>query len=176
MKCLLCACLAPARVVRIVRPGRGARGGGLKLLGAAEQVWVHPSSVSSNYDDLRNSREGDWIVYHEKVETSRVFLRDATVVGTFPLLLFGGPICVDHDAGQIEVGGWMRFKAPPEVGVMFKEVQNELDKVLLAKAADPALDVATGAGAAGALDVVVQLVGAEEWHEQEHEDVDVDGI
>jgi hypothetical protein len=49
------------------------------------------------------------------------------------LLLFGGRLRVDHALGQVEVGGWMRFKCPAEVGVLFKELQAEFDRLLLAK-------------------------------------------
>ena len=35
-----------------------------------------------------------WLVYHEKVKTSKLYIRDATLISPFALLLFGGKITV----------------------------------------------------------------------------------
>ena len=37
-------------------------------------------------------------VYHEMVQTTRVYIRDATLVGAYPLLLLAGDVEVDHAA------------------------------------------------------------------------------
>jgi hypothetical protein len=41
----------------------------------ARQVKIHPSSVNSE----RSKFASPWLVYHEKVETTAVYLRDSTV-------------------------------------------------------------------------------------------------
>ena len=67
---------------------------------------------------------------------------------------------------------------PWQVGVLFKELQAEFDRLLLAKAAEPSLDITAqhsgaqmaGSGngrAFGALEAVAALVCAEEWEEEE---------
>ena len=49
-------------------------------------------------------------MYQSAVETSRVFLRDTTVVQPEALLLFGGEISVDHASSTVSVslGGGLR--------------------------------------------------------------------
>jgi ATP-dependent RNA helicase DHX29 len=53
-------------------------------------VAVHQSSV--NHMQMRFKHR--FLVFHDKVKTSKVFLRDCTVVSPYALLLFGGPITV----------------------------------------------------------------------------------
>ena len=48
-------------------------------------------SVLANESDLGGHR---MMVYHEMVKTSQVYIRDATVVSPFPILLFGGSACL----------------------------------------------------------------------------------
>ena len=50
-------------------------------------------------------------VYHEKVQTTAVFLRDTTPVTPFTLLLFGGAIQVQHSTGAVTVDKWIQFSA-----------------------------------------------------------------
>jgi hypothetical protein len=45
-----------------------------------------------------------------------VFIRDCTVVSGMALLLFGGPLTVLHEAGQLLINGWLRIKAAAQVG------------------------------------------------------------
>jgi ATP-dependent RNA helicase DHX36 len=44
-----------------------------------------------------------FLLFHEKVKTTKVYLRDATLVGAYPLLLFGGKVEVDHAQRQGEL-------------------------------------------------------------------------
>jgi hypothetical protein len=41
-------------------------------------------------------------VFHEKVKTSQVYVRDGTVVSPFALLLFGGALTVEHLKGEVQ--------------------------------------------------------------------------
>tara|TARA_B110000977_G_scaffold191570_1_gene263880 strand:+ start:5623 stop:5988 length:366 start_codon:yes stop_codon:yes gene_type:complete len=91
-------------------------------------------------------------VYQSAVETSRVFLRDTTVVQLEALLLFGGEISVDHASSTVSVslGGGLRddektkkkekktFPSSAEVGVLFKLLRLELNRVLAVCAENPA--------------------------------------
>eukprot|EP01065_Artemidia_motanka_P026905 TRINITY_DN32142_c0_g1_i1.p1 TRINITY_DN32142_c0_g1~~TRINITY_DN32142_c0_g1_i1.p1 ORF type:complete len:829 (+),score=206.63 TRINITY_DN32142_c0_g1_i1:87-2573(+) len=52
-----------------------------------EEVWMHPASVNANV--AGTACEECVYVYSEKVETSRVFLRESTRVSATALLLFG---------------------------------------------------------------------------------------
>lgn len=54
-------------------------------------------------------------MYHEKIKTSRVFIRDCSVVSVYPLVLFGGgQVSVQLQRGEFIVSlddGWIRFAA-----------------------------------------------------------------
>ena len=73
-------------------------------------VSLHPGSFLSRTRDFGH----DWLVYCEKGETSQGFVRDATLVSPYALLLFGGKLDVDFQAETITVDGWATFRAPPE--------------------------------------------------------------
>jgi hypothetical protein len=45
--------------------------------------------------------DSPYLVYHEKVKTSRVFIRDCSMVSVYPLVLFGGgQITVELHKGE----------------------------------------------------------------------------
>jgi hypothetical protein len=85
--------------------GGGRGGGGAPKLktrklwepnSSEEMVSLHPSSVLYG----RSGGYGTpFLVFHEKVKTSQVYLRDATAVSPFALLLFGGAVEVAHLKG-----------------------------------------------------------------------------
>lgn len=56
-----------------------------------------------------------YLVYHEKVKTSRVFIRDCSMVSVYPLVLFGGgQVNVELHKGEFVISlddGWIRFAA-----------------------------------------------------------------
>ncbi|EPY83865.1 DEAH (Asp-Glu-Ala-Asp/His) box polypeptide 57 [Camelus ferus] len=74
-------------------------------------VHIHPSSV--NYQ-VRHF-DSPYLVYHEKIKTSRVFIRDCSMVSVYPLVLFGGgQVHVQLQRGEFVVSlddGWIRFAA-----------------------------------------------------------------
>ena len=104
-----------------------------------------------------------FLLFHEKVKTTKVYLRDATLVGAYPLLLFGGKIKVDHARATATCDGWIRFRAAPRVAVLFKNLRKELDATLMRKIADPSLDV--DADSAGLVRTIVELLESEETNE-----------
>jgi HrpA-like RNA helicase len=85
--------------------GGGRGGGGAPKLktrklwepnSSEEMVSLHPSSVLYG----RSGGYGTpFLVFHEKVKTSQVYVRDATAVSPFALLLFGGAVEVAHLKG-----------------------------------------------------------------------------
>ena len=82
-----------------------------------------------------------WLVYYQKVKTSKVFLRDATMVPPYALLLFGGTLDVLHEKGKIVVDKWMYFQAPARVGVLIRELRKSLDLLLSKKIESPSLSI-----------------------------------
>lgn len=59
--------------------------------------------------------DSPYLVYHEKVKTSRVFIRDCSMVCVYPMVLFGGgQVNVDLQRGEFIISlddGWIKFAA-----------------------------------------------------------------
>eukprot|EP00656_Telonema_subtile_P040587 TRINITY_DN45673_c0_g2_i1.p1 TRINITY_DN45673_c0_g2~~TRINITY_DN45673_c0_g2_i1.p1 ORF type:complete len:441 (+),score=121.55 TRINITY_DN45673_c0_g2_i1:111-1433(+) len=102
-----------------------------------QRVFMHPSSV--NFQTREYS--SPWLVYHEKVATSRVFLRDSTMVTPYSLLLFGGEVQTDVRNGTIAIDGWINSRANPKVAVLVRQLRSELDQVLEAPCEDPSMEL-----------------------------------
>ena len=85
--------------------------------------------------------ESRWIVYSERVETAKVFIRDNTMVGAYALLLFGGDINVDHEKGLVRVDDWATFQAPARIGVLVKELRARVDELLAERINHPSADL-----------------------------------
>ncbi|BFZ23488.1 hypothetical protein BsWGS_26527 [Bradybaena similaris] len=97
---------------------------------------VHPFSVNKHLTSTRS-----WLVYHEKIRLSRVYLRDTTVVSPYALLLFGGAIDVQHTQRVVSLDNWIKFKAVAKTGVIFKEVRILLADLLERKLQEPSLNI-----------------------------------
>ena len=102
-----------------------------------ESAFVHPSSCNFEVGDF----ESPWLVYHEKVRTTRLYIRESTMVTPYALMLFGGRLDVQHQRGTISVDKWVRFKAVARIGVLVKALRTELDSLLADKVESPDLDI-----------------------------------
>jgi ATP-dependent RNA helicase DHX57 len=105
------------------------------------RVFLHPSSVLFAQDRWKEP----FLCYFRKTVTTKPFLRDATEVSgrvwyrcgyslggvqvpLFAILLFGGPISINHVAGGLSVGGpggsvRVRMKAWPRIGVLVNQLR-----------------------------------------------------
>ncbi|KAK9867126.1 hypothetical protein WJX84_000721, partial [Apatococcus fuscideae] len=101
------------------------------------RVFVHPASV--NFGSSRF--ESGWLIYTEILETAKVYVRESSMVPIYALLLFSDQVTVAHETGMIQVGHFVRFKAPARIGVLVRELRAELDRLLLQKVADPSFDL-----------------------------------
>ena len=82
------------------------------------RIFIHPSSVlfdENKFDNIRNRLDiladcdrfaTPHAVFFEKACTGKVYIRDVTVMPSYPILLFGGKITVDHEAGVLLVDDW----------------------------------------------------------------------
>lgn len=128
----------------------------IRLMGRnMERQFLHPESV--NFFEGQYSTR--WLAYFARVRTSRLFVRDSTMVSPFALLLFGGDIVVRHERGDIVVDGWVIFKAQARVAVLAREVRRELDSVLLAKFQDTDVDLKVAGRAV--TDAIIRLITTE---------------
>ncbi|ACO70515.1 predicted protein [Micromonas commoda] len=127
VRAVICAGLFPN--VAVVESGDG-------------DAYLHPTSVVFGLSKF----EHRFLLFHEKVKTAKVYIRDATMIGPYPLLLFGGKVAVDHGRSQATCDGWIRFRAAPRVAVLFKALRKELDGLLMQKIATPELNMAKKSG------------------------------
>uniref|UniRef100_A0A672N0A8 RNA helicase n=1 Tax=Sinocyclocheilus grahami TaxID=75366 RepID=A0A672N0A8_SINGR len=123
MSAMLCAALYP-NVVQVRSPQgkyKLTSKGAMKMQPKAEElrfmtksdgaVHIHPSSVNFSVRHY----DSPYLVYHEKVKTSRVFLRDCSMVCVYPMVLFGGgQVSVELQRGEFIISlddGWIKFAA-----------------------------------------------------------------
>ncbi|KAI0691979.1 P-loop containing nucleoside triphosphate hydrolase protein [Cytidiella melzeri] len=98
------------------------QGGG----GGGSRVFLHPASVLFKAADWKVP----FVAYFQKQMSSKVFLRDATEVPFYALLMFGGPVEVNHIGGGLTVGtknALVKLKAWPRIGVLVKQLRQLLD-------------------------------------------------
>ena len=69
------------------------------------------------------------------------------------------PAQVKHAQQTIAMDKWIEFEAAPRVGVLFVQLRQELDKLLLQKLANPSLEIEH---AGRTVDTIVQLLQEEE--------------
>ena len=105
-------------------------GSSIKLRVCAEEaVQIHPCSVNFALQRF----DSRYLVYHEKVQTSQIWLRDCTAVGALPLLLFGGEVARQAAAGTVSIDGWLKLHCAPRVAVLLAELRARLDRLLQAR-------------------------------------------
>ncbi|PKU84361.1 putative pre-mRNA-splicing factor ATP-dependent RNA helicase [Dendrobium catenatum] len=96
------------------------------LFDGKREVHLHPSSVNYNIKRFQYP----FLVFLEKVETSKVFLRDTSIISPYSLLLFGGSISVQHQMGLVIIDNWLKLTAPAQTAVLFKQLRLTLHAVL----------------------------------------------
>ena len=118
---VLCAALYP-NIVKILSPeakykqtatgamARPPRPEDLKFKTSEDgYVNLHPSSVTATVGYF----DTPYLVYHEKIKTSRVFVRELSMVPMYPMILFGGTgVEVIKQRGEFVVSlekGWIKF-------------------------------------------------------------------
>ncbi|GLB35802.1 putative helicase associated domain (HA2) Add an annotation [Lyophyllum shimeji] len=93
------------------------------------RVFLHPGSVLFG--------EAAWktpfLVYFHKYMSTKVFLRDATEVPLYALLLFGGRVSVNQIGGGLTIGGkesFIKLRAWPRIGILVNQLRRLLDAQL----------------------------------------------
>eukprot|EP01113_Clastostelium_recurvatum_P050098 TRINITY_DN9407_c0_g1_i4.p1 TRINITY_DN9407_c0_g1~~TRINITY_DN9407_c0_g1_i4.p1 ORF type:complete len:475 (+),score=50.42 TRINITY_DN9407_c0_g1_i4:113-1426(+) len=104
-----------------------------------ERVYLHPKSVNFT----QGTFEIPWLAYNEKVQTSKLYIRDCSMVYPFGLLLFsfGAELTVQHTQGVIVLDKWIQFQAPARIAVLVKEVRAGLLHILERKIENPDYDI-----------------------------------
>lgn len=145
---LLCAALFP-QVARVTLPkvsqrtkkfGKGVDPQHMKIhvqvAGQEERARLHPSSVAARASKAMSG----FIVYHELVKTTQLYVRDVTQLPPMALLLFGGALKQEGKSIQkgkfgeqvvLSVGGsWVRFAVPARMLDALYTVRGQLDQLL----------------------------------------------
>ncbi|TSK22801.1 DExH-box ATP-dependent RNA helicase DExH1 [Bagarius yarrelli] len=174
MSAMLCAALYP-NVVQVRTPQgkyKFTSKGAVKMQPKAEElrfftkndgaVHIHPSSV--NYS-VRHY-DSPYLVYHEKVKTSRVFIRDCSMVCVYPMVLFGGgEVNIELKHGEFIISlddGWIQFTAAShEVAELVKELRWELDQLLEEKIKNPSMDLITCPRGSRIIHTIVSLISTQ---------------
>uniref|UniRef100_A0A672GX55 Putative ATP-dependent RNA helicase DHX57 n=1 Tax=Salarias fasciatus TaxID=181472 RepID=A0A672GX55_SALFA len=125
-------------------------------------VHVHPSSVNYTVRQYKSP----YLVYHEKVKTSRVFIRDCSMVSVYPLVLFGGgQVNVEMHKGEFVVSlddGWIRFAATShQVAELVTELRWELDQLLEDKIRSPSMDLCSCPRGSRIIRMIVHLISTQ---------------
>ncbi|KAK3028247.1 hypothetical protein RJ639_037581 [Escallonia herrerae] len=106
------------------------------------EVHIHPSSINSNLKAFQHP----FLVFLEKVETNKVFLRDTTIVSPYSILLFGGSIDVQHQTGVVLIDHWLKLAAPAQTAVLFRELRLTLHSILKELIRKPQVCLCTSIG------------------------------
>ncbi|XP_048862850.1 putative ATP-dependent RNA helicase DHX57 [Brienomyrus brachyistius] len=171
---ILCAALYP-NVVQVRAPQgkyKLTSKGAMKMQPKAEElrfvtktdgcVHIHPSSI--NY--AVRHYDSPYLVYHEKVKTSRVFIRDCSMVSVYALVLFGGgQVSIELLRGEFVVSlddGWIRFAAAShQVAELVKELRWELDQLLEDKIRNPSMDLCSCPRGSRIISMIVNLISTQ---------------
>uniref|UniRef100_A0A3B3QJM3 Putative ATP-dependent RNA helicase DHX57 n=1 Tax=Paramormyrops kingsleyae TaxID=1676925 RepID=A0A3B3QJM3_9TELE len=171
---ILCAALYP-NVVQVRAPQgkyKLTSKGAVKMQPKAEElrfmtkrdgcVHIHPSSI--NYT-VRHY-DSPYLVYHEKVKTSRVFIRDCSMASVYALVLFGGgQVSIELLRGEFVVSlddGWIRFAAAShQVAELVKELRWELDQLLEDKIRSPSMDLCSCPRGSRIISMIVNLISTQ---------------
>ena len=109
----------------------------LKFYTDKERVFIHPSSVNSDTGKFEDS----FLVYHNLIHTSKMYLRDTTCVSVWPALMFGGDLDVDFHHNVINMDTYFKFDAVPRISALTYGLRKLLDRELALKIEDPSRDV-----------------------------------
>jgi hypothetical protein len=94
-------------------------------------VAIHPSSVLSGLSASNFHRP--FLVYNEKMRTSRVFLRECSTASPLSIFLFGGDADIDYRGGYAIIGGWVRIKVLGRTAAILLMLRDRLSNVLRKK-------------------------------------------
>ncbi|KAL0068599.1 putative ATP-dependent RNA helicase ucp12 [Marasmius tenuissimus] len=90
------------------------------------RVFLHPGSILFG----NAAWKSPFLVYFQKHMSTKLYLRDATEVPLFAILLFGGPVSVNHVGGGLTVRSKdsnIKLKAWPRIGILVNQLRRLLD-------------------------------------------------
>lgn len=103
------------------------------------RVFVHPSSTLFGAQIFAGGSV--YLSYFNKMETTKLFIRELTPFNAYSLLLFSGPITLDTLGRGLVVDGWLRLRGWARIGVLVSRLRMMLDDLLARKIDNPSLDL-----------------------------------
>ncbi|KAF9024145.1 P-loop containing nucleoside triphosphate hydrolase protein [Hymenopellis radicata] len=94
-----------------------------------ERVFLHPASVLFDFAAWKSQ----YVVYFTKMKTTKLYLRDATEVPLYAILLFGGPVAVDQVKNGLTIDGKegvVKLRAWARIGTLVNLLRRLLDAQL----------------------------------------------
>lgn len=164
VRAVLCAGLYPNVIKGVKSEDQGASAR-VKLLTRNGQVFLHPSSLL--FKASNKSLMNEYMIFHEQVQTSKIYVRDATVVTAYPLLLFGSELTVSggkyqdfEDGYPVSVDKFIKFNLGGirEMNLL-KKFRSTLSNVMEAKVNEPSAPISSKH--TKVLDLLVKLLSEE---------------
>ena len=120
-------------------------------------VFLHPSTLMASAKKL----DSRYLCFHEIVKTRKLYVRDATMVTPYSLLLFGGALEIYHNQQAITVDKWLRFRIDRKPATLVKHLRSQMETMLLEKIVSPVGDTESSQHAAALLSAVRALLQSE---------------
>lgn len=149
IRCALYAGLCPniAKVYREPPPRKQGKKGIRNLPGEGKlnikqsdgkEVFIHPMSlIHKQVQKLLDDAPVNYLTYHKKVSTTRIYLHDCTEIPVLGAILFGGPISICRNRETISSptagGGILRARVKELDGVLIRRLEKELNRLLIHK-------------------------------------------
>ncbi|XP_055878287.1 putative ATP-dependent RNA helicase DHX57 [Biomphalaria glabrata] len=163
LSALLVAALYP-NIIEIVPQATNLSGSGERVSRTkfktekGEYVDIHPSSVNFQH----YFKIGSFLVYHEKVKTKKVYIRDCSLVSKFSLLMFaGGKITITGSSENIivKIDDMIMFKVRTiETAALLKSLRSKLDQLLSDKISQPDMDLIRCSDSESIINCIVQII------------------
>ncbi|XP_008555927.1 putative ATP-dependent RNA helicase DHX57 [Microplitis demolitor] len=122
-------------------------------------VHIHPSSVNFSVGHFPSP----YLVYQEKIKTSKVFIKEISVVSMLPLVLFSGyGISIEQHNGEFILSladGWILFAVEShKVAQLLQHMRIELVKLLEQKMQDPLLNLLHHQNGRRIIDTIITIL------------------
>jgi len=91
-------------------------------------VAIHPTSLLSTLTG--GSLQRSFIVYSEKMKTTKVFVKDCTIASPLSILLFGGNVQIDHRSGTAIIDGWIKIKVSGRCASILLLIREKFESAL----------------------------------------------
>lgn len=158
LKAVLCAGLYP-NIILAPRPlvnGTSKQEAGEMAFQSRSkgEVYLHPSTLSFSAKKL----EYRYCCFREIMQTRKLYVRDATVVSPFALLLFGGALNVYHEDGVVTVDEWLKFRIARTPATLVKYLRSQMENMLLRKIVAPEDDVSSTPAAKAVIESISTLL------------------